>query len=61
MIGFEKRYNMRATKFKLKKIIRNTKIRNFYKNKTKEFHFSKEQQEKLKKKLLLKLLKKIKK
>tara|TARA_B110000037_G_scaffold219491_1_gene284783 strand:+ start:1885 stop:2844 length:960 start_codon:yes stop_codon:yes gene_type:complete len=41
MIGNERRFNMRETNFKLKKIIRNKKLRDFYKNKTKEFFFNK--------------------
>ena len=38
MIGCEKRFNMRKTNFKLKKIIRNSKIRTFYKTKVKKYH-----------------------
>ena len=50
MIGHEKRFNMRKTNYKLKKIIRNKNLRDFYKNKTKQFYFSQEAMKKLKKK-----------
>ena len=50
MIGQEKRFNMRPTKYKLKKMIRNKKIRDFYKNKTKQFYVSQQEMKRIKEK-----------